>query len=641
MLLFVTRHLFPAPERELTGLMRAAALHFPFSQCLAIITFAFCFVSGVAGAGDGVAAEARARIARSHPPIAKAIERSWPTLGQELSAEEQQRSLNRVAQLCENPDPECQLALRIISDGMKRSQTVVQNLTVDGNPSEWSNHVPAPRSVLVDKEDPGRDPKAHWPYGAGAVVRGGWLYMFLGTSDLRLLKEPGGNIAVWVDCEGGPRWDVFLRLEERRGALSLTRQMVRAGQPLNVPEPIRGARIAVGAVVEIAARAEDVIPAERAKPIWTLTFKTNRRENNQPRSWLVGHVPALNESAQPGVGADPYVCGLIRLAADTALDDLPRTAAAIAITAAYVEEVGDGQVRTRLRRDNVEMLDLAREIVREQRSSQYAYCLADYPLEVQLAWADRLSGWRSLDIHRGGPAVPAASLDSYVWAAVSPGTLREFRALVKKEGLVTNTVSATAQQMIEWTRTRIRTDVDAAQQREVVGSRNGAPVRESEIHGRSAIYVERVLSKGQCAGDCAARKSVVADFCRSAGVAILGMYRKPARQTNLPPHVWAVSYEPASRLWVAGEPGGGGFGNPGFFRNQAWLLGLNRPAVYPWAKEAPALPLPRLPLTSEPKQCLGPSCFYQIEMSGADLIRVCSSELSAVTVRSWMLEPCF
>ncbi|MCX5682264.1 MAG: hypothetical protein NT049_01075, partial [Planctomycetota bacterium] len=335
-------------------------------------------------AAEPPAEESLAAVARAAPVLAEAI-RQEAGLAAEIGAEKWPHALAQLVRFIQSKDPDCQEALRIISDAVPRAKSPVGAITVNGDPAEWSAALPPPDYARIRLPAEGRS-RQEQAGSVAAVVRDGKLYLMVGL-DAAYFDDPEHALRVTLDCADGPAWDVRLSLTRSQGQwrgtwaeYGSTRAKVMA------PADLTGA---VGKATELAIDIRSFAPPEKAKPMWTLAASAREKSGTGER-WIVSRfLPVFNESARPGVAAGPYVHTFLALCADAALEESDRTAAASALMSALTYQCSNAEVRGLLRTDNTAMLALAREIGPWQAEQKTSYRLKDYPLEAQLAWAFR------------------------------------------------------------------------------------------------------------------------------------------------------------------------------------------------------------------------------------------------------------
>lgn len=618
-----------------------------------ILLGVFALVGGFCAAGGHVrAAElqdaAMATIARRAPVLAEAI-RADEGLRAEVGAEKWPQALSQLARFVESKDPECQEALRIISDTVARTRAPVGALAIDGDPAEWSGAVPSPEyarfhlTTDVHKEE-------LWTAGAAAVVRGDRLYLMVGL-DATYFKDPEHALRVTVDCVGSPAWDARLLITCNEGRWTGT--WTGLSDAHAEAKPLAGLVGAVGKAAELAIDIRDFVPPAKAKPVWAVWVEARRKTARQVQWFSSRFLPVFNEGAQPGVAAGPYVRTFLSLCADATLEDSDRAAAAIAITSATMYECGNAEVQTLLRADNAAFLALAREISQWQSERHTLYRLRDYPLEAQLAWACRTPrNWRFLELSRD-PKHASNDRENYLWASTGIDALRGFRATAIKEGLAEVSLAETAKRIDRWvlekqTYTRdpdvlerqllnaddpleeeaLRQALAAAEQRqgnaEVVGQFRGKPVSEFHL-SHSATMLAQIRKRGRALGNCIQHTFLCQDLMRAIGMAPLAFGAEPTSPDEAG-HRWPGYYDPQSRCWRSYQPG----------RKDAreWYFHAVRVPVYTYAALAPHVSLDR--------QYKGPRplpLVFSRRMTGVEIQRLAQEGIGETAVREWMLTP--
>jgi|GEM_PF-2808396 len=591
-------------------------------------------------------------IAKTAPTIRDAMVLD-AILKKELGGPVYKNALAQVALLTRSKDRECSQALRIIGDTVPRTNAPVGRIKLDGQPHEWRSALPTPQTRRWHEltEDRAREVFKH---GVAAVVRENRLYLLAGIEDPNYFNTPHNRLRIKIDRVDGPEWDVAIYVAHQNGSWTGRCDFIpREGEPKRPSIKIEGIEAAVEKVAEIALQIVNFASPPVAKPIWTLYLNARTVVGDKiyhPRTRV---IPVFNESAPPGVAATPYVRNLIYLAADVGLQESDRTAAAIAITSATAYATSDDDVRRQLRRDNAELLRLARQIVAWQRARNTDYRLDRYPLEAQLAWANRciwlgvkyLSWNRTRDAHN--------DLDNYRWAFTDIETLRELSELARNEGLVDETAPGTAKHIDEWVTGKLvrrpwvhhlprameqykdnpkKVAVLRKQYEELLRLRESGAVTTGRFKGETvyqvfarntATYLSLIRDRGCFYGGCPDEAWVGQDLLRAVGLAPMAFGVAPARgqQTG---HCWAGYYDPKRRTWRSAQIGRSG--------GVWWLFNLDRIAVYPYAAMAPGLREDRempLPL------------FYRRELQGREVKNLTQRGIPTRDVRRWMLTPCW
>lgn len=563
-------------------------------------------------------------------------------------------ALAQVAAFAESKDKECREALRILSDDVSRPQATVGLITIDGRDEDWSGIIPTleSRRWPVATEDRARKV---WRHGAAAVVRRDRLIAMLGLSDAGSLDWSDTRVRFRIDCAAGPEWDVdlFVWLEERqwRGQARYRDVGYRAGR---TPSDVRVLRVAVKDVLELELDTRAFAPSDVAKPIWTLYPNVRTQKGKKTYRPRTRDIPVINEDAKPGVAADVGARMLMLLAADVGLRPDDRTAAAIAITSATVFASSNAEVRRHLRRDNAEHLRFARKVVRQQRRSGTDFRLDKYPLEAQLAWANRCIwlgvkylGWR---VSRDAPG----DLESYRWAYTPIDTLRELNDLVRREKLVKTEASETAATVDGWVTAHLhprlywghvlegrerykgdpqrRRKFDTAYER-IKPLRDAGKTRVGTFKGRDVhqvfarnteIYLRLIGEHGCFYGGCPDEAWLSQDMLRAAGLAPLAFYAGTTHPDRIG-HCWAGYFNPVSRRWRSAQVGRSD--------EHPWILNMDRIAVYPYAATAARADgtQDRLPYPQ----------FMRRRMIGRDVARMTQKGIPTAEIRAWMLAPWF
>lgn len=591
-------------------------------------------------------------IAEHSPTMARAIRSDRP-LKKELGAESYRQALAHVVLFCQSRDRDCREAVRILGDNVGRLASPVQDIRVDGAADEWHAAVPSADSRRWGPET--EDRARHvWEHGFAAVIRDRSIFLFLGFEDADYFARPGHQLLVRIDCAGGPEWDHLLRVW--KGDKGLTGECIYEGDTTgsHTPSrPLKRIRAASGDGVEMHIDLADCVDFSAAKPTWTLYAKARTRQGDRQYEPRTNDVPVFNESAPPGVAAGDYVRPFVFLAADVGLVPSDRTAAAIAVTSALAHAAGTDEVRRQLRKDNAALLRSARRLSYEQRVAKADYVLDEYPLEAQLAWANRCVwlGVHYLSWNRTR-SLPL-DLEDYTWSFIEPQTLMKLRDLAERENLVTPGIAETAKRIDKWVGAqmvnrpwvhhlprameRCKDDPDKYKAikeefekllalRESGGATSGQFKGEPvyEVFARNTrTYLDILERKGHFYGGCPDHAWVAQDMMRAVGIAPLAMSVSSSRQ-DLTGHCWPGYFAPSKRRWFSYQDSRSG---------QAWwYLNLDRVAVFPHAamadraREDKILPFP---------------WFYREEHQGFDIKRITKEGIPTSRIRTWMLTPCF
>jgi hypothetical protein len=526
------------------------------------------------------------------------------------------------------------------------------------------------------------------PGAAPSLSRGGAAYF----------QDPEAELRVSVDCLDRPAWDGVLTITCHDGLWAGA--WIEAGRDEARAKPLTGITGAIGKVAEICIDTRDFAPPSKPKPIWTLWVKARRppddstprlspstssgpratssgssksepakanaggrpepaeeRKDSQRVQWSRSrYLPVFNEGARPGVAAGPYVRTFLLLCADASLDGSERIAAAIAIMSATMYQCSDEEVRRKLRADNAAFLALARQIIQWQSATHSQYRLADYPLEAQLAWANRCH--INLTFFASGKDAKASlnNPENYFWASTSVDTLRELRTVAVQEGLVAPSLSETAGKVDDWVRKkqtyslppswyerrikaahdspkeleRLKQGLEIAQQREktadVVGQFRGKPVSEFRIY-HSAAMLGQIRKRGRTLGTCGHHTFLCRDILRAVGIPALTFGVEPSRSDKID-HVWPACYDQERHCWRSYQAGRKGA--------EWWYFYVARLPVYTFAATAPHL--------SFTKSYQGPRALPYIfsrELQGSKVKDLAQQGLEEATIRQWLLLPCF
>ena len=591
-------------------------------------------------------------IARNAPTIAAVI-REDQALEQQIGEDKYRTALAQLCLFSESEDPDCQEALRIIGDTVPRTKAKVGAISLNGKSGEWRKMLPKPtgRAWGQETEDRARE---FWAKGVAGVVRDQRLYIMAGMTDPDYFDRPNNKLIVRADCIGDPRRDIQLNIVRREGRWEGVCEFQGDWKRQSPkPIPIKELKVAVGKVVEIAMDIDGFAPPSVAKPIWTIYLKARTETTGKVMYPRTRNVPIFNETAEAGVAAGAYVRNLMLLAADVGLRESDLTAAAIAITAATMQATGGDAVRGQLRQDNAALLEFARETMKRQRRLKAEYRLDQYPLEAQLAWANRLIwlGVEYLSWNRARDSVN--DLENYEWALVDIDTLRDLHDMATEAGLVDASAAQTAKNIDKWVGSKMvfrkwvhhlpreinRHKDDPARVAELereykellalresgaatLGYFKGEPVYEVFARNTRA-YLALMREKGHFYGGCPDHTWFCQDMMRAVGLAPLAFSVHSSR-VGKTGHCWAGFYDPTKRRWGSSQAGRSG--------SVWWLLDIDRIAIYPYAAMAQrvsgeeALPFP---------------LFYKREMQGRRIKELTQQGIPTKTIRRWMLTPCF
>jgi hypothetical protein len=314
---------------------------------------------------------------------------------------------------------------------------------------------------------------------------------------------------------------------------------------------------------------------------------------------------------------------------------------------------GDEAVREQLRQDNAALLEFARETMARQRRLKADYRLDKYPLEAQLAWANRLVwlGVKYLAWNRTRDSVN--DLENYQWALVDIETLRDLSELATQEGLVDANAARMAENIDKWVSSKMvirkwvhhlpaaiekhkdnpalaaklkRMYEELLALREsgaaTTGHFKGKPVYE--VFARNTrVYLALMREKGHFYGGCPDHAWFCQDMMRAVGLAPLAFSVQSSRADKTG-HCWPGYYDPPRRRWGSFQSGRSG--------SVWWFLNIDRIAVYPYAamacrvREERALPFP---------------LFFKREMQGRRIEDLTQKGTRTDEIRRWMLTPCF
>lgn len=601
-------------------------------------------------------------IRQNAPAVARAIAND-KELRSVVGADKWPLALHRLAEFSKKTDADHKDALRIIGDTVTRVKNPVGTIKLDGDPSEWSESIPSPDSAQLPKYLVRNN---MWAQGAAAVVRQDRLYLLACIADAaQYFAHPNNELRVTMDCRGDEDWDVCLSISKDQGAW-IVKQMPfgsdwRKAKPLQQP-----AQGSLGAAAEMAIPIRDFVPPTEAKPRWSLYLQAEAK-NAKPKWTATRDFPVLNENAREGVAAWPYVRTFLYLCADQPLDDFELTAAAIAITSAATYLEGDEEVRKKVRVDNADFLEFARSIDTWQAEIGANYRLKKYPLEAQLAWADRTSGGNH---HANGPKPIRAirqelerksNLEVYYSSTTSVETLKKLKALAIKEKLADASLSRCGALIDDWVQKKqvapYNTTTAPSREGDLRGEeqegREAAPAesrrtwgdlkgeaREARVNELKAIpgfnssHAETLLKQiekyGYVLGDCHCGQH--SPFCRTMmralGIAPLGFWAVISNGERRD-HAWPGWYDPAQKVWWSYQKGRGD--------KNKWLLVCRRPAVFSYVVET--LRAPNRPVPQDTQRPF-PLVLCR-ELRGFKIAELSRAGIPTKEIREWMLTPGF
>ena len=576
------------------------------------------------------------------PTIASVL-RHNEALNAELGADKYLDALKQVARLVADSDAECQAAVRIIGDTVERTTANVGKIQIDGHPAEWDRMLPPPASCTWRWATTDRAREV-WEHGVAAVVRDGWIYVMAGIADESYFRLPHARIVITVDCLGDRTWDVSLVIWQEKGRWSGQCDFMSGYGSKRPSIPVDTLAVKVGKVVEVAMDIGNFAPPERAKSIWNINLRCRTVTHGRTMWPRTMDLPVFNETAAPGVAAEPYVRNLMFLAADEGLEQAERTAAAIAIMAATIYATHNNEVRTQLRRDNARLLRFARATIEWQRGLNTDYRLDEYPVEAQLAWANRLIwlGLRYLSWHNKYNRV--GDLENYRWSFVGPDTLEELRAIAQREGLIAQTVAQTAANIDRWVSSKMvnrsyighvhrameqakndpKAHAELKKQYEelkalrdsgaaTLGHFKGQPVYQVFARNTEA-YLRLIKTEGHFYGGCPDQAWLCHDMLRAVGIAPLAL-----GVSGRSGHCWAGHFDPSRRRWKSYQIGRDG--------PHKWFFSLDRSAVYPYAATA-------CRADSKRKWQL-----FRGELEGRLIRKYTQRGIPTKIIRRWMLTP--
>ena len=578
------------------------------------------------------------------PTISEFI-RGDTLLKEALAAESYSRALAQVALLVASNDPDCQDAVRIIGDAIERPHANVETISIDGSAREWHRILPSPKSRIWPHETADRAREV-WKHGVAAVVRNDRMYVLAGLADESCFDSPESCITITIDCRQDTDWDAVVNVRRKGEQWSGVCDFVTRGRPPKPPVQVTDLEVALGQVVELAFAIDAFAPPSTAKSIWNINLRCQTNSAGQPMWPRTQNIPVFNETARPGVGAEPYVRNLMFLAADVGLNESDRTAAAIAITSATIYTTGNDQVRAQLRKDNAELLTFARETAVWQRELKTDYRLNEYPLEAQLAWANRLIwlGLGYLSWNRKHDRI--ADMENYRWSFVPVETLRKLQDMARRDELIDTSVAETSRRIDAWVTgkmvrrayiehvrrameqqkdnpeayAKLKEEYEALRRlREsgeaTVGHFKGGPVYQVFARNTEA-YVKLIETEGHFYGGCPDQAWVCQDMLRAVGIAPLAMV-----VSGRSGHCWAGHYEPAIRLWRSSQVGRDG--------PHKWYFSLDPIAIYPDAATA---------THADSQRKWQP---FSPEIPGNMIRKLTQNGVPTRRVRDWMLTPHF
>lgn len=561
-------------------------------------------------------------------------------------------ALAQVAAFAQSGDADCREALRILGDSVERPKAPIGAINIDGRADDWLGIIPNPQTRRWGAET--EDRARHvWRHGAASVVRNGQLIAMLGLDNPRSFDWSDSRIRIEIDCAAGPEWDVEVYVsrenDQWHGQARYRDGGCAAGRE---PNEVRVLNIAAHDVIELTLDTSTFAPPAVAKPIWTLYVNVRTHDSGKTFYPRTRDIPVFNEDAVPGVAADAGTCMLMLLSADAGLAPDDRTAVAIAITSATIFATSDIEVQRQLRKDNAEQLRFARDLTALQRRANTSCCLDQYPLEAQLAWANRCIwlGVRYLGWHvsRDKPA----DLECYRWAYLPIDTLRSLNELALHENLIHRDAAETAGAIDHWVTAHLKRRMywghvlEGLERYTNDPERRGVfdeayaeikPLRDSgqtrvgafkgqEIHQVFARNTEtylRLISEHGCFyGGCPDEAWVGQDLLRAVGMAPLAFHVEVTNpdQTG---HCWAGYFNPATGRWHSAQVGRSD--------DNEWVLGIDRIAVYPYAAmaaradaSADNLPYPQ---------------FMRKRLVGKDVEVLTQGGIPTTKIRTWMLTP--
>lgn len=596
-------------------------------------------------------AESLAVIRQNAPAVARAIDAD-KELRSVVGADKWPLALHRLAEFSEKTDADHQDALRIIGDTIARVKNPIATITLDGDPSEWSGAIPRADAARHRHRERLR---AFWAKGAAAVVRRDRLHLMVGLADAaKYFARPGNQLRLTIDCQGDQAWDIGLSISMHKGAWIVKQKAIGFKGPRikALPTP----QAAIGTVAEVAIAISDFVPLTEAKPIWTMYLEAESTSPNGSVEWLrTEYIHVFNENAMEGVAAWPYVRTFVCLCADKPLEGFELTAAAIAMMSSAMYNNSDEEVRTTIRVDNADFLELARSIDAWQTQIGTEYRLKAYPLEAQLAWAARFRADRNNSETNREPG-NTNNLENYYWISTSVETLKKLKVLAIKEGRTHASVAECGKRIDDWVRlkqvepynTTTAPHSIATDSARKMGLHEAArKAREEElkaIAGFGSHHAETVLKQiethgyiiGSCG--CGQHNRFCQNLMRALGIAPLGFWVVNSREGKHSDHAWPAWYDPARNVWLSYQAGRGE-------ENKRWyLFTVRRPHVFSYAAEAVASYATAADELDIGKSNTGLGPFPLVfcrELRGRDVPKLSHTGIPTKEIREWMLTPGF
>jgi hypothetical protein len=502
-----------------------------------------------------------------------------------LNADQYQEALMQISRFAKSENEQCQLAMQIIIDQIPRTKALCSDICLDGIREEWRTALPSLQETRWPDEtlDQARD---IWKNGIAAVVRQNIFYVMCGLKDKNYFEQPENVLDMRIDCAYDRDWDVVIHLICEKGTFKASFENFTGKSEWPVSGPIKKFQTAINEVVEIAIPIEQFVPTDLAKPIWNFNASVHTFQNKQSFYPQTRRISIYNESAVTGVSAKDFLHPFLLLAADVGLNQDDLTAAAIAITSATIYSTSNQEVRVQLRKDNAELLRFARNLDCWQKSEKLNYSLSQYPLEAQIAWANRLIwlGLRYLSWNHNSVKFYYNDMENYSWSFIDIPTLYKLKDMAVREKLISSDIDQTAKNIDQWVTSKLARrgrdeDIELHKNQLDVptyGQFKDTPVYEVFArHTRS--YIQAVEETGHFYGGCPDQSWVTQDILRSVGIAPIAFGAASAGENRVG-HCWAGFYQPQMEKWISFQPGRSG--------KHYWYFNIDRVAVFPYVSTA-------------------------------------------------------
>jgi len=396
-----------------------------------------------------------------------------------------------------------------------KGQRIAKSITVDGKKDDWQDLKP----ISIDSK--GDDTEK--VEGTDILA----IYSAMNNESLCVVFETDGKpnkeaqYRLLVDVNGDNDRDYAVYFDSNRAWLwDLRDYEEKRGEWPEKSEWLTNVNIAFGEVAEFQMQLSDIgNPAVITLYASTAVYPLEVYPREATSTDWVSPELVSNQA----IGWNTQLQALFELALDNEFEKDDTTALAIALVDGFIRMIGDEAVAEKVREDDNEMLNLAREVSSWQEENSF-HPLNSLPLEAKMAWA-----WRGTCGVTGGPGPSWDSqgkinIETYEWNTVDIETLQRMREYAINMNWVSQDADETINDLEDyfwfgssrhWLYTCRRPYApDAPQQDIVIGGAKVSNCGFSNVDFQFKHFLENDFAIGGCRDECSIRSGrLTALFC--------------------------------------------------------------------------------------------------------------------------------